>query len=144
MNTRVCKTCGEEKPLTTELWYKHRSSSRGFYIHCKECMKRKQREAWARNATPEKRRKWMLKGVYNITPEEYDAIARAQDYVCAICKQECPSGQHLSIDHCHDSGEVRGLLCKTCNRAIGQLKDNPERVLAAYQYLANFYYEKAK
>lgn len=57
----------------------------------------------------------------------------AQDGVCAICKQT-PEGQ-WNIDHCHDTGAVRGLLCSPCNIGIGQLGDDPERVRAALEYL---------
>ena len=47
----------------------------------------------------------------------------------------CGSTEHLCVDHCHETNEVRGLLCRRCNLGIGHLGDNPIIVLAAYNYL---------
>lgn len=87
------------------------------------------------------RRDYRLLAKYGITGEEYDAMEREQDGKCAICKQpERRYGSHgkvkrLAVDHCHETGKVRGLLCADCNTAIGLLGDNPERVEAARAYL---------
>lgn len=77
---------------------------------------------------------------YGITLEEYDQMLEDQDGVCAICR--CPptyerNGKVLAlhVDHDHKTGEVRGLLCHTCNLGLGRFKDNPALLRDAAQYL---------
>ena len=70
-------------------------------------------------------RKCDLKRNYGITEEEYDKLLKAQDFKCAICeKTEEKSGRKLSVDHCHTSNNIRGVLCTACNTALGKFKDD--------------------
>lgn len=73
-----------------------------------------------------------LKNRYGVTPEQVECMKEAQGFVCDICKQT-PSTWH--IDHCHNTNIVRGLLCGQCNMALGLMKDNPERLKKAIDYL---------
>jgi len=70
-----------------------------------------------------------------MTLDEYNALLLAQGAACALCLAPQTSGARLCIDHCHDTGKVRGLLCATCNSAIGLLGDTAERVQRAVEYL---------
>lgn len=78
---------------------------------------------------------YRLKHFYKITPEDYERMLTEQNGVCAICGQP-PRGKmkRLSVDHNHTTGEVRGLLCITCNRVAGYL-DNKPWLAAASKYL---------
>lgn len=80
-----------------------------------------------------------LRNRYGITPEAYDGFMLLQDGVCAVCKdpnaRSQAGGDTLDVDHDHKTGEVRGLLCGWCNRALGLLKDDPERLQRAIEYL---------
>lgn len=71
---------------------------------------------------------------YGIDLEEYDRMLKAQNGVCAICSKTCKSGKSLAVDHCHETGKVRGLLCGKCNTGIGLL-ENEERMIKAIEYL---------
>ena len=77
---------------------------------------------------------------YGITIEDYLDMAEAQNYKCAICHKEnfpmkeCHAGV-LVVDHNHRTGEVRGLLCHNCNRALGLLKDSTEYLVNSIAYL---------
>ncbi len=88
--------------------------------------------------TREYQRKSHLKIAYGITPEQYEAMLFAQGGKCATCDRvhvDSISGkERLHVDHCHDTGKVRGLLCHYCNIAAGMLGDNPETLkrIAAY------------
>mgnify|MGYP000094078581 FL=1 len=63
-------------------------------------------------------------------------MLEAQDYKCAICGNEDEvEGRRLAIDHCHSTGDVRGLLCGKCNRGLGLFYDNQELLNKAIQYL---------
>lgn len=76
-----------------------------------------------------------IKHAYGLSREEYDALLKEQGGVCAICKQECRVHGRLSVDHCHRTNIVRGLLCVSCNTALGHLEDDPNRLLVAIEYL---------
>ena len=67
-------------------------------------------------------RKSHLKRKYGLTLEEYDAMLAAQGGVCAICRQPRPEERTLHVDHDHATGAIRGLLCFTCNNALGDFR----------------------
>jgi hypothetical protein len=81
-----------------------------------------------------------LKKNYGLTLDKYNAILASQNGVCAICSQPEKvkiKGQliRLAVDHWHDTGRVRGLLCAACNRAIGGLQHDQTLLRAAIEYL---------
>lgn len=80
---------------------------------------------------PEAYRDWFRKSRYGITREEWDALFEAQGGRCAICGME----KKLHVDHCHETGKVRGLLCIGCNTSLGKLHNNPELLRKAARYL---------
>lgn len=74
---------------------------------------------------------------YNLTLADFDAMLKAQDGKCAICGYSDTSRVKFFplVDHCHNKGHVRGILCSACNFGIGKFKDNPELLIKAAQYL---------
>ncbi len=70
---------------------------------------------------------------YNITVQEYDQMEKKQGGLCAICGQM--DRRRLSIDHCHTTGEIRGLLCSNCNTGLGFFKDDRDTLAKAITYL---------
>ncbi|AOE44479.1 endonuclease VII [Gordonia phage Strosahl] len=73
---------------------------------------------------------------YGITSEQYLQIYEAQGGVCYICQRARGLKKKLSVDHCHATGMVRGLLCQKCNRDIlGHLRDDPEAAQRIIDYL---------
>jgi hypothetical protein len=72
---------------------------------------------------------------YGITPDDYQRLNDEQGGVCAICKRDQRDGKRLAVDHNHETGAVRGLLCAHCNMGLGQLGDTPEHLRAALAYL---------
>ena len=82
---------------------------------------------------PHRRRHAELKARYGLTPDQYDAMLVSQNNACAVCKCEFIKTPH--VDHCHDSGKVRGLLCFNCNRAIGHFQNDPSIMVNAIKYL---------
>lgn len=89
-----------------------------------------------RKRNPEKGRAEKLRSRFNLTVEAYDELLESQCEVCAICGDECDSGHRLSVDHDHETGEVRGLLCKDCNIALGFFRDNVKSLARAIEYLS--------
>lgn len=93
-----------------------------------------------RAANPAIYRARELRKNFDIGPEDYDRLLNEQSGVCAICErpesvERGGKSEWLSVDHCHTTGKVRGLLCSQCNHAIGKLNDDPELMRRAISYL---------
>ncbi len=91
-----------------------------------------------------RQRRQNLKKNFGITPEQYDVMLQLQHGRCAICRAEnnhrAGSGrvQNFAVDHCHDTGRIRGLLCGSCNIGLGRFKDNPNFLMEAAAYLERY------
>jgi len=127
MDTKKCNTCNEELPVTD--FGPHKKAPDGLAYHCRPCMAAKSREYESQNK--EKRRSTYMKYRYGITSEQYDEAWRRQGEGCAICG----SDRKPRIDHCHETGKFRGILCDTCNRGLGMLGDNLGSLEKAVKYL---------
>lgn len=110
---KLCRTCGQIKPHSE--WTRNRSASDGLATLCKAVQGRAGH----------------LKRQYGITETERDALIASQGGVCCICL----SAPAAHVDHCHETGRVRGVLCFSCNAALGQLKDRPDAIRRAAAYL---------
>ncbi len=154
--TKTCTYCGLVLPATTEYFYRSKKfihCNDGLVYICKKCDKLKS-DAYRKkykekvsaskkryyNLNKDKIRSHMLLKLYGIDSEEYDKLLHSQNGVCAICKQ--PETHKLrgkvpplSVDHNHDTGKIRGLLCNTCNRAIGLFRDDPKLLKTAAWYI---------
>lgn len=133
---KTCNVCKQTKPLDD--FYVMRASPDGKAYTCKACQKAYKKKL--RTDDPLYERKQSLQKLYGLTLEDYDMMWDAQNGVCAVCGQPETDKQkgvvrRLSVDHDHDTGEVRGLLCNSCNRAIGLMNDDPERLRLAAEYL---------
>jgi hypothetical protein len=100
----------------------------------------RQRARRYREADPEGVRQYQanyhLQKKFGISLEDYEAMLAAQNFRCAICETDVPKGRgRWHVDHCHDTGRVRGLLCYGCNVGIGHLKDSPDVISRALTYL---------
>lgn len=88
------------------------------------------KRAWAA-ANPEKRLATKRRHLYGIEHDTVVARYKAQDGHCKICL----TGPAAHLDHNHATGKVRGLLCGSCNRALGLFREDPERIARAISYL---------
>ena len=152
---KICKIHGE---LGLEEVYKSKSSS-GYRIWiCKVCklesnkrhLKKNPEQTKKRRGQYEKGRKkydessesynsivYRLKNKFNLTLEQYETMINNQNNLCAICKEEETSKRRrkLVIDHCHNTGKVRALLCNFCNVILGMSKESIPRLEACIQYI---------
>lgn len=158
--TKVCCKCGEEKPVSE--FHKDKNSSDGYTYQCKACRNAKYKEYYHANADkmkekrestkeyrkeyyndPERKLQYRRKYIereFGIKYEQYDQMLEKQKGVCAICgcPETKPNAKYLAVDHNHETGLVRGLLCNNCNRALGLLKDNKEILQNAIKYLEKY------
>lgn len=86
-------------------------------------------------------RQYALRKRFQLTTAEYDKMFHAQNGVCAICKKKevdrskLGKLKWLSVDHCHKTGMIRGLLCRKCNAAIGMMDESAALMTRAAEYL---------
>lgn len=149
---KTCKSCNKDKLYTD--FHKKSSSTDGYFSICKICRKtthlkyyknnkQKYRDSWKRwssnNIEDYKYYSWIkdLKRNYGLTLDQYNNMLEVQNNKCAICfkDQKDISNFRLSVDHCHKTGKIRGLLCNSCNTAIGSLNDDTQILNSAINYL---------
>lgn len=144
---RVCKQCLVEK-LSSE-YHKDKNTVAGIRAICKSCIQINR----SKDTLKAKRKQWrdsqdqkvlkagqmvsvLRKLGYNITKTQYLEILEAAGTTCAICEREFKKTP--SMDHCHATNKIRGIICNDCNTAIGMFKENKKALLNAIYYLESF------
>ena len=135
---KICSNCKLEKE-ESQFYKDFRDLERGregLSSRCKDCSKESSRK-WYQNSEKYRGiiRESGLKHRYGIDSDSYWNLSEIQNHVCAICKTK--SEKYLHVDHDHVSGQIRGLLCKTCNHGLGNFKDNPILLKNAIEYLSD-------
>lgn len=133
MSLRKCTECGLEAHTEEDLdlFIAAPRSAYGKANKCKECRKKTRNDY-----NYEKHREYLFKKKYDITLEDYDTMLKEQDGRCAICDTTNPGTKGVFyVDHNHDTGEVRGLLCNNCNSALGKFGDSIKTLKSAIEYL---------
>ncbi len=129
---KKCSQCEEVK--SGDLFYKSGNMLDGLASLCRDCQKKYRKRNRARSDSErDTSRKRYLAKKYGITYEDYDNIFSAQNGLCKICLKS--SEKMLVIDHDHDTGKVRGLLCSKCNVGLGCFMDDRVAMRRAILYL---------
>jgi hypothetical protein len=126
----LCRRCKEQKPLDS---FVKATTQSGYAYTCKDCNEewRKSNKNVLKNST--------LQKLYGITLQEYEDLLKMQNGVCAICGcPEIESNFGLHVDHNHETGQVRGLLCKNCNIALGITRESKEILFSMINYLEKY------
>lgn len=114
---------------------KYLAEKREYYLKNRDTIIAKRRkdykEGMVTGNTQKIARKSALKRNFGLTLAEIERMKELQGNVCAICKRE----KKLVVDHCHNSGKVRGLLCSLCNTHLGYIEESKETLLRAISYL---------
>jgi len=128
---KVCSECGL---LKSDFEFYQRSDRKGTRPECKACHKKAMRKHDKENYVYY--HEMAIARRYGLTFEQYKVLMLEQSGHCAICGSSNDSIR-LRVDHNHNTGEIRGLLCSRCNRGIGQFQDDPEFLRKAADYLEN-------
>lgn len=141
-----CKSCRRDEKL--KAYYsdieKHRSKSRENHHKFREQRNEKQRQVAATLEGKAAARRSNLLKLYGLTQESYDDMRKEQNYCCFICEKHesvvrkgnsSRNATALHVDHCHDTGKVRGLLCTNCNTLLGKAGDSVKVLNKAIEYL---------
>lgn len=140
--TKTCISCQEDKPLGA--FGKDASRKDGLNPYCRECRNVKTRTWYKQNREhyAEAQRWRQIKHRYGVSKDEWMAKFEQQGGLCAICGfvltsvvAEVNAKDRTATDHCHETGEFRGLLCGLCNLGIGYLRHDPALLRAAVAYL---------
>src|SRR4051812_49160840 len=127
---KECKKCLIFKELSC--FPRSRNTKDGFHSYCRGCKSISAKKSYERNAVANRLRsiEWrnkninrqigfFLKRAYGITLNEYEELLKNQSGLCAVCRRDQKSfSKRLSVDHCHKTKKIRGLLCGSCNTAI--------------------------
>lgn len=120
--SKVCTHCHTEKPLTVEFFNKNQHT---WYSKCRDCRKSARNRDYNLRGrtsvkidptTPERLRR------FGLTVEAHRDLLKRQNQQCGICKE--PVSEKSPIDHCHETGKVRGILCVKCNNGLGAFRDD--------------------
>lgn len=133
---KMCRDCGDMKSLND--FHVNRVTPDGRHYYCKECQN--ERGAKWRAANPDKakevakrsQRKRHLSSTYGMSVDEYDALLEKQGGVCPLCQREL---KRPSIDHCHSTGKIRGILCRHCNSSLSVFENDPDAIYRLIAYL---------
>lgn len=123
--TKVCRAC--TKRVVVAKFPVNKENRDGLHSYCYPCI------AWRQKIA-------RLRLKYGLSLEGYSNLMKVQEGRCAIC-QRTPEEAHpklprwLAVDHCHETGRIRGLLCTDCNTSIGKFNDDPARLRRAAEYL---------
>ncbi len=148
--TKHCPRCQQTFPLAA--FSKSKRNVSGYQSYCKACMYERLKE-WSalpgkkahlaarlreqRAKDPERFRDYDLRSTRGVPPGTYQRMYEEQQGKCAICQtSKLQAGKYrLHLDHCHETGIIRGLLCHNCNVGIGNLRHDEKIIRAAIDYL---------
>lgn len=149
MKTKICSKCKKEKTLFK--FSKDGSKQDGLNTWCRMCKRKSFNQYYNKNKRKVKikceeyrknhikeRRQLQLMYSYKITLADYNEMFNNQNGCCAICeKHQLELNKKLCVDHNHKTGKVRGLLCDSCNRGMGQFYESIKNLKSVIKYLRN-------
>ena len=129
MILKTCNTCNATKELTE--FHRDCSNTGGHRNKCKECCK-----VYDESRKDQRKNKY-LQRTYGITHDYYLQMLDEQDGCCDACGMSATDELHgvLDVDHCHESGKVRGLLCRQCNLALGNSREDTKVLRGLIKYI---------
>lgn len=140
MEYRMCNKCGKSLELNDTNYRKYKNINAKIYFRreCRECG-RKYHKEWLIKTnwkdTPINKRNSRLKTKYGITQQDYENMYEKQQGCCYICGDK---RDKLVIDHNHETGKVRKLLCSSCNNVVGLCKEDISILLKTIEYLGGY------
>ena len=140
-DTRQCTSCKLFKTLNKfRVGTAQGKKTPRRWSECRECLSKRCRNY--HKANPGRMLEIKLMKNYGMTLTEFNSLLEDQKGLCAICHMPEPAidkrtgkQRRLSVDHSHQTGKTRGLLCTLCNQGIGQFRENPELLMAAIEYI---------
>ena len=146
LENKKCSKCKKVKGVSN--FYASSTQPSGLQSNCKDCNRIEAREAYRhgdKNKQKISSRRTMLKSKYGISLEQYNEMLQTQNEVCAICglpetviSNKKGGVDSLRVDHCHSTGQIRGLLCSKCNFGVGNFNDSLYLLSSALNYILKY------
>lgn len=147
LDDKCCSACKKSLPLSS--FNKNKNMTDGLQNYCRDCHRAFGRACYQRHkeklkpAARERNREWNkqhgrdanLRQKYGVTEQRFNQASAAIGGACEICGKQCGVHKNLSVDHDHDTGFVRGLLCMKCNAGIGKFGDSADLLRSALEYM---------
>jgi hypothetical protein len=135
MIVKICSKCKKEKSIDN--YGKHKLGKDGIHPTCTSCRTQIQKANRYVNGYP-----YQIKYKYGITIEEYNSLINIQNHICPICTEifdlDFKSMKTPCIDHDHKTGKIRGILCRSCNIALGHTKEDIQRLKNLILYIEKY------
>ncbi len=156
MTTKICSKCKVEKHVTCfNNSKKHKDGLNGI---CKDCWNESKRAHYQKDSSKTSKKasvkKWRknnpgkvkkmrknnrLKRLYKLTLDEFNNLIEQQDGQCPICELPLDDNALFGVDHCHETGRIRGILHNKCNAMLGCADDNIKMLNNGIKYLLEDY-----
>jgi len=155
---RVCNTCGIGARMEEELdhFVKKKDAKYGRKNKCKQCASIEHKEKWSKNYEKKRVRPdgykefrkenayaWYLKCERKIEINDFHSLLKNADYKCEICNRDESEVYKLVLDHDHNTGDIRGILCHSCNSNLGYFEDDLKNGIFKPTISKTFNVEKA-
>ena len=127
--SKRCKICRKVKEKYSFPPMERKTSRLGLSAICKDC------QGVDISPMKEKLRAYKFMRLYGITLEFFNELNRKQNGLCKICGLPDTDKANLSVDHCHASKKIRGLLCTNCNQGLGKFKESVSLMKKAIEYI---------
>lgn len=137
MNTKKCPTCKQILPV--DMFGNNRSRYDGKQAYCKNCISVHGKKFYLANSELLKQKSrihWYMRK-YGMTYEKKSLMFSEQKGLCAICKKLMELDNRCHVDHDHETGEIRGLLCNKCNSGLHYI-ENKQYTIKAKEYLRKY------
>lgn len=131
--TKICSKCNQEKSF--DLFTNDKSKKDGKTNDCKTCRNQTYKKYYSTEKGKNNQKARTRKYYTGFSSEEFKLKFETQGNVCAICGTDDPGKLDFCADHCHETGQKRGVLCRKCNSGLGHFGDDIETIKKAVEYL---------
>lgn len=136
VESKQCPRCRERKPPPE--FHKATKSKDGRQAYCKPCSIEASSEYYQKRDKTKSHYRSLARR-YDLTEEQYMVMLGEQGNVCRICEEPFPNTREQHLDHCHQTGVARGIVCAKCNVRISLFDKKPELLLRYYEYIVTNY-----
>jgi hypothetical protein len=135
MGTKICSKCKLPKDIEKDFG-KKKCNKDGLNHYCLVCERQRCKTNFRKVSYKEATKYRSILRNYGLTKEEYLTKLQSQNFACAICQASLMNDRYTHVDHDHNTGKVRDMLCQECNILLGIIENNVDKLGSCLAYLA--------